>query len=171
MIFYLAQVIAAISFVINVVGMQFNDRKKILLSVVLGGITSITSLCLLGAFSGGWMQIIFTIQAIINYILVKNEKQIPRWLWGGYIIIAIVCSCITFNGFLDILPLVSTVLHTLVILQENESKMRVINLGSVVCWIPYYIVYKAYGMLATACVVFISTLIAICRYDLRGKNE
>ena len=56
------------------------------------------------------------------------------------------------------------------ILQEDESKMRVLNLGSVVCWIPYYIVYKAYGMLATAVVVFISTLIAIFRYDW-GKHD
>ena len=62
--FILAQAISAVSFMINVAGMQFNDRKKILLSVVWGGITSITSLCLLGAFSGGWMQIIFTLQAI-----------------------------------------------------------------------------------------------------------
>lgn len=171
MLFWLAQGIAGISFIINVLGMQFNDKKKIILSVIFGGGTSIASLCLLGAISGSWMQIIFVFQAIINYFIIKKGKRIPNWLIIFYIVIVIISSVLIYEELLDILPLISTVLHTLVIVQDKEKWMRVINLGSVMCWIPYYIIYQSYGTLATSCVVFVSTLIAIYRYDIRGENS
>lgn len=170
MVFWVAQGFAVASFVINVIGMQFNDRKKIILSVVFGGITSVASLWLLGAISGSWMQIVFTVQAIINYCLIKQKKEIPFWLSIIYILMAFICSSITYVEPLDVFPLIATILHTLVILQKKERSMRFINVGSVICWIPYYIVYKSYGTLATACVVLISTLLAIYRYDVRREK-
>ena len=172
MVYWVAQGIALISFVVNVIGMQFNEKKKILLSIIFGGITSIISLCLLGAFSGVWMQIIFTLEAVVNYFILRVNDKISVWVGISYLLVTVVSQIFVFKSAMDVFPFVATVLHTLVILQSKEKNMRIINLGSVICWIPYYFSFKSYGHLATAIVVAISTMIGIIRFDIkRGKNH
>lgn len=167
--FIIAQILSIISCIINVIGLQCKTKKNILISMVFGGITSFVALFMLKAYSGFILQLIFVIQVIINYIFDIKKIKIGKIHIALYILIAFICGISTYKDFIDILPLIATVLHTVTILQPNEKRLRIINLCSVSSWVPYYIYVMAYGNLVSVLFIIVSNVMAILRYDLKQK--
>ncbi len=165
--FLVAQVLSILSCIINVIGLQCKTKKNILLSMVFGGITSFTALLLLHAYSGFILQLVFVIQVLINYIFDIKKIKISKFHVILYIVIAFICGIYSYSSIIDILPLISTILHTITILQPNEKRLRIINLTSVSLWIPYYVCFMAYGNLLSVICIVISNITAILRYDIK----
>ena len=165
--FILAQIFALIACGLNVISMQCKTRKKILLFFLLGNIVGATGLLLLNAYAGALIQFVFGIQTFINYIYAVKNKKISWELITFYIALSVVASIITFKSWIDIIPLVSAILHTVTIIQIKENRIRLVNLSSLLLWIPYYIVFDAYANLFTNICIVISNLISIVRYDIK----
>lgn len=124
---------------------------------------------MLKAYAGALIQFVFGLQTLINYILELERKKNTPSLVVFYIVLSILVSVISFKSWIDAIPLISTVLHTITIIQEKEKRIRIINLSSLVLWIPYYIVFFAWANLITCLCIVISNIISIIRYDIKNK--
>ena len=166
-IFILAQILAFVACGFNVISMQCKKRKQILHFLILGNVVGAIGLLLLKAYAGALIQFVFGLQALINYILEIKNKKNTSLLVSFYIILSIIVSAITFKSWIDIVPLVSAVLHTITIIQEKEKRIRIINLSSLVLWIPYYIAFSAWANLITCLCIVVSNVVSIIRYDIK----
>ncbi len=168
-LFILAQLFAFIACGLNVISMQCKKRKSILFFLILGNIIGAVGLLFLKAYAGALIQFVFGIETIINYVLeIKGKKNTPM-LVAFYILLSAIVSVITFESYIDIIPLVSAILHTITIIQEKEKRIRYINLSSLVLWIPYYIVFDAWANLITCLCIVVSNVVSIFRYDIKSK--
>lgn len=168
-LFILAQLFAFIACGLNVISMQCKKRKSILFFLILGNIIGAVGLIFLKAYAGALIQFIFGIETIINYVLeIKGKKNTPM-LVAFYILLSVIVSVITFESYIDIIPLISSILHTITIIQEKEKRIRYINLSSLVLWIPYYLVFDAWANLITCLCIVVSNVVSIFRYDIKSK--
>ncbi len=168
-LYILAQLFAFVACGLNVISMQCKKRKSILFFLILGNIIGAVGLIFLKAYAGALIQFVFGVETIINYVLeIKGKKNTPM-LVAFYILLSVIVSIITFESYIDIIPLVSAILHTITIIQEKERKIRYINLSSLVLWIPYYIVFDAWANLITCLCIVVSNVVSIFRYDIKSK--
>lgn len=169
-VYILAQVLAIVACALNVISMQCKKRKSILFFLIIGNVVGAVGLILLKAYAGALIQFVFGLETLVNYILeIKHKKNTPL-LVAFYIVLSIIVSAITFKNWIDIIPLASAILHTITIIQEKEKRIRIINLSSLVLWIPYYIAFYAWANLATCLAILVSNIISIVRYDLKSKK-
>lgn len=167
LMFILAQIFALVACGLNVISMQCKKRKQILFYLIIGNIIGAVGLIFLKAYAGAIIQFVFGLETFVNYILeIKGKKNTPL-LVAFYILLSVIVSVITFNSWIDIIPLISAILHTITIIQEKEKRIRYINLSSLVLWIPYYIAFNAWANLATCLCIVVSNIVSIFRYDLK----
>lgn len=165
--FIIAQLFAILACILNIASLQMKKRKNILFLLIFGNVFGAIGLLVLKAYSGALIQFVFTIQTLSNYLLeVKNRKN-NYCTVAIYILISIILSLFSFSTFYDVIPLVSSILRTITIVQENERKIRLFNLSSLILWIPYYIIFNAWINLLTCIFILISNIISIYRYDLK----
>ena len=171
MVFIIAQIMALVACGLNIISMQCKQRKNILLFFLLGNIVGATGLLLLKAYAGALIQFVFAFQTLINYIYAVKDKKITWKLIAFYISLSAIASMITFKSWIDIIPLFSAILHTITIIQMQEKRIRIINLSSLLLWIPYYIVFSAYANLFTCLCIVVSNIVSIVRYDVPKKAD
>lgn len=164
-----SQIINCIGSTINMIGINIKDKRKILLFFIFGNSFVAASLGLLGAKVGMLVQIIFVIESIINYFWEKKFEKYPIWLILLYVIIPVTILAITFETMWDILPIIAGILFPLALLSKN-FKLRLLNLLSVVVWVPYNFNFGQY-VGALSCLIFtIINIVAIIRFDLLKRN-
>ena len=171
LIFIISQVFAIIACLLNVISLQCKKRRDILLFFVIANVFGTAGLILLNAYAGAIIQFLFGVQTLINYILDKKDKKITWKLVTVYMIMSIVASVVTFQHLMDIIPLASAILHTLTIIQTKESRLRLINLSSLVLWLPYYIYFDAIANIVTCLCIVVSNVISIYKYDIKKINK
>lgn len=166
----LSQVINCIGSTINMIGINIRDKKKVLIFFILGNMCVAISLGLLNAKAGMLVQIIFVIETIINYFLEKRNIKYPIWLIIVYVIVPVVVLSITFQSAWDILPIIAGILFPLALLSK-DLKLRLLNLFSVVVWIPYSLHFGQY-VGAISCSIFtIMNIVAIIRLDILKRKS
>lgn len=166
----ISQIINCIGSSINMIGINVRDKRKILLFFIFGNAFVATSLGLLDARVGMFVQIIFVIETIINYFLEKKYDKYPIWLILLYVIIPCALLATTFQTAWDFLPIIASILFPLALISRNLM-LRVLNLFSVMVWIPYNWNFGQY-VGAISCLIFtIINIIAIVRLDILKKKE
>lgn len=166
-LYILAQIFAVIACALNVISMQCKKRKQILFYLIIGNIIGAIGLIFLKAYTGALIQFVFGLETFVNYRLEVSGKKNTPLLVAFYILLSIIVSIVTFKGLIDIIPLVSAILHTITIIQEKEKRIRYINLSSLVLWIPYYIAFYAWANLITCLCIVVSNVVSIFRYDIK----
>lgn len=151
--------------------MQCKKKINILFLLIFANVIGATGLILLKAYTGALIQIVFGIQTLMNYILERKKKDNTIGLIVFYIVLSIIVSLFAFSSYLDFIPLVSAVLHTVTIIQKKEKNIRLFNLSSLVLWIPYYICFSAWANLLTCLLILVSNIISIFRYDIKHKKS
>ncbi len=165
--FLLAQILGFFAMSTNIIAVQLKTKKQILFTIVVGNILFVISYFLLGAYAGALISGINAIEAIINTKLEEKGKPIPKVLIGLYFIIAITIGAITFNSFMDILPVLAAILFILTLIQPKEKNIRLLLLGNNISWLVYDFLAKAYAAGFSDLFVIASTVIALYRYDIR----
>lgn len=167
-----SQIINAIGSIINMTGINFKEKNKILISFILGNICIAIALGMLNAVSGMIIQTIFVIETIINYFYEKNKGEdvkYPMWMILLYVIVPTVILLLFYSSNWDLLPMMSGILFPLAMISK-ELSLRVLNLLSVLFWIPYNFVFGQYVGAISCSITSIVNLIAIIRLDVL-KNK
>ena len=122
-IYIIAQVLAFVACFFHVISMQCKKRKQILFFFIIGNIVGVSGLLLLKVYAGSLIQFVFALETIINYILEIKKKKNTISLVVFYIVLSTITSIITFHSLIDIIPLISAILHTITIIQTEEHKL------------------------------------------------
>ena len=154
----------------NMIGISLKDKRKILIFFTIGNALVATALGLLGATAGMIVQIAFVVETIINYFWEKKYPSEPIWLILIYIAIPLVILIVTFSTYWDILPMVASTLFALSMVSKNFY-LRMLNLLSVVLWIPYNLLFAQYVGIASCGILAAINFIAIVRYDILKKKN
>ena len=93
----IANIINCIGSTINMIGINIKDKRKILLFFIFGNLCVATSLGLLNAKVGMFVQLIFVIETIINYFWEKKHEKYPIWMILLYVILPCIMLIITFS--------------------------------------------------------------------------
>lgn len=167
--FILAQIFGIFVIIFNVIAMQMKHKNQIFFMLIFVSIFSALNFILLKSYSGCFICLFAIIQIIINYCLGKKNKPIPKILVGLYIIISIIIGTFTYKTYIDILPIICSILYTITILQKNEKRIRLISLINIILWIIYDFVSCAYTAGIADILTLVSTLIGIYRYDYKKE--
>ncbi len=167
--FIVAQFLGILVIILNVISMQMKEKKNILLCFLFINIFSSINYFLLESNSGAIICFFAIIQLLINNFFEKRGKNISKIIIAIYIIISIFLGMITYNSFIDIIPIICSILFIFSIIQTKEKYIRILSLLNVLIWIVYGIICKAYTAAISDLITTISTLIGIYRFDIKGE--
>ena len=150
---------------------QFNNRKKLLSSMIIPGLFFIVHFILLGAFTGAIMNILNIFR---NYVF--SQKYSKKWANNNYwlylfTVIYVIAGILTWEGYYTLLPIFAMILENNVFWLKKEKTIRILSILPRFAWFIYsYIVGSFVGM-STETFILGSILIAIYRYDYKSKND
>lgn len=155
----------------NVMAMQMKNKKQIIFCYILANLFSSINFYLLKSYSGAIICLFAIVQTFINNYFEKMKKDVPKVLITLYIIISIILGAITFNKYIDIMPIVCSILYTIIILQKKETNIRKIALINIIIWVLYDILCKAYALVISDLITTVSTIIGIYRFDIKTNKS
>ena len=164
-----AQIINGFGTFSNIIGINMKDKSKTLLLFTLGNTCVAIALGLLNAMTGMAVQIIFVTETIINYFWEKKNNKYPIWLIILYILIPCLILTFTFNSLWDILPILAGIFFPLAVISKKFA-LRMLNLLSVVVWIPYNFYFGQYVGTISCTIFTITNIAAIVRFDILKKK-
>ena len=169
--FILAQALAFLGAISNMVAMQINKKKSILFCYVLANFLYGTNYLLLGGVTGAIICLVEGFETLINGIIENNGKVVPKWLIGLYFIIALGIGIFTYNTLIDVLAIIGGILYILLISVKKESSIRLLTFILMILWIIYDFIYRSYVAGINDIFILISTMIGIYRFDIKkGKK-
>lgn len=169
--FILAQIFGILIIVANALSMQMKKKQQILIMFILANLFSTINFVLLQSYSGAIICFVAIIQTMINYFFDKKKKKLPKWLISSYIIAFILCGLITYQTYLDILPILCSILYTTTIIQTREKNIRRITLINAILWLVYDFAAMAYTAGISDMVILISTLVGMYRFDFKKEKR
>lgn len=169
--FIVAQFFGILVIIANVLSMQMKSKKQIIFMFILANLFSAINFVLLQSYSGAIICSFAIIQTFINKIFEKKGHSVPKLIILLYIIISIILGAITFNSFIDILPIICSILYTITIIQNKEKNIRMISLVNILLWIMYDVVCQAYTAAISDTLTTISTLVGIYRLDYKKSKK
>jgi len=167
----LAQLIGVVALIIIIISYQFDDRKKLVFLQFFSGIFFSIHFIMLGAYTGGIINIIGVIRAAIFYYKGKYKwSSLSLWpilfcLCGG------IASVFTFKSALDLLPALAFSCTSIALWIQNTKYSRLLFLGSSALFIVYNFASLSYSGVVTEAIAICSVLVAIIRFDMLKKNQ
>ncbi len=166
----LSQVINGVGSIINMIGINIKDKRKVLAFFIFGNACVATALGLLGAKVGMIVQIIFVIETIINYFWEKDHDKYPKWLMILYVIAPCIALALVYQSLWDVLPIIGSILFPMSLLSKNFV-LRFLNLLSALTWIPYNLHFGQYVGTVSCTILALMCAVAIVRLDVLEKRK
>lgn len=168
----LAQVIGLIASIIMIGAIQVKSKKNLylILNIIAKTLYGINFI-ILGAYSGTITQAIGLVITIVAYVYTKKSSVVPKFLTIIFIIVTLIGGIFTYNNIYSLMAIGCGITYALIVASKNMKNIRKLNLIQAFLWIIYNFVVKAYTSSISSAFVFVSTLIAIFRYDILKKSS
>ena len=166
-----AQIIGLIASIIMILAIQVKEKKDLFLVLnILVKILYAINFALLTEYAGTTTQIIGLVITIIAFVYAKKKIDIPKWLTCVFVVITLISGIATCKRLVGIMAIVCGITYALIVSSKNMKKIRGLNFIQSLLWTIYDFIIGAYTASISSAFVFVSTVIAIFRYDLK-KNE
>ena len=161
-----AQLVGAAALLIIIISYQFNDRKHIVFLQFFSGIFFSIHYLMLGAATGGIINVIGVIRAAVFFYKGKYKwSSVAFWpilfSASGFVIAAF-----TWQGILSLLPAVAFTCTAIALWSQNPRISRIFFMSSSVLFIIYNFVSTSYSGVVTELIAICSLLIAVVRFDI-----
>ena len=137
--------------------------------MVTSNILNLIHYLLLGAFSGCITKLLAIFRDYFIILKEKNKKLSNSVYLIVFILLYIIATIFTYNGFLSILPLVAAIIYIIFIWNGNEVIIKKIAFFCYFLWLIYNIFVLSIAGIVSNIISIISTLIAIINTDKEGK--
>lgn len=168
--FIMAQISGIIANILFAISPQQKSKNKVIFFQMLSSIAFCIQYLLLGAYSGIAALMLSMIITLIFWIYSNQNKKIPFYWLGIYIIANIIAGIFTYTNIVSVFPIIISVLYIYGIWQENLKVNRIIIFFGSIGWIIYNFLVGAYASSIGNVVSLVSAIIAIWRLDIR-KNK
>lgn len=164
----IAQIIGLIASAINITAIQVKDKKSLYLALsVLVKLLYAINIAMLAEYAGMVTQLISVVITIIAFIYAKKVKDIPKWMTGIFIGATVLCGILTCKRLVGIMAIMCGITYALIVSSKNMKNIRRLTLIQSILWTTYDFLIGAYTASISSAFVFVSTIIAILRYDIK----
>ena len=175
-----AQAIGIVAMAFNITAFQFKSKRALLLFICVGSSLFSVNMLMLGAVTGGLMNILGAVRSLV-YVnkdkLPISVKLINAMFISAYLI-SYVLSFTVFgtepsarNLILELLPIIAMIAMTIAFAGSNSKIIRLSGFISSPCWLTYNIFNNAIGGIICEMFVLVSIISALIRIDILGKKE
>lgn len=159
-----AQIVGAFGILFSLLSFQFVKRKYILLSQMTASLLFSLQLFMVGAVTGGCLDMISFVRSLI--FLNNQKKWASSKLWlVGFIMVMIATGILTWENAWSILPIIGSVLSTVALWMKEGKHIRMISLLVGPCWLVYNIINGAYTGAFNELLAMTSIVIGLIRCD------
>ena len=159
-----AQIVGAFGILFSLLSFQFVKRKYILLSQMTASLLFSLQLFMVGAITGGCLDMISFVRSLI--FLNNQKKWASSKLWlVGFIVVMISTGILTWENAWSILPIIGSVLSTVALWMKEGKHIRMISLLVGPCWLVYNIINGAYTGAFNELLAMTSIVIGLIRCD------
>ncbi len=171
MFFILAQILAVIAFILDIICMQFKKKSGILVIGIISNTMYALEYTFLGAWTGAISFVIGIIRNITYFIYEKKKYKPNIIVLIIFVFLIVGAGIYTWKDITSLLPVIALVLWTIVSWQSNTKWMRLAEAFICIMWIIYDLFVGAYAGIITEFIILCSTTIGIFRYDIKKKEE
>lgn len=165
----LVQIIGFVAVGFSFAIFQVNNRKKMLMIMICAGLLYTVHFFLLGAFTGAAINLVGVFR---NYAFHRLKPHKHSWLMPGFfILLFIIVSIWTWQGFISLLPLGGAVSGTIAFWQTNTKHIRRLALIASPLWFTYNLISGSYPGMIVEIVMLTSNLIGMFRFDFRPAKS
>lgn len=168
--FILAQILGLFALLTSVIAIQFKRKGKILFFTCLVNTLTVVQFILLDALTGAIIGALNTIRCIVFFIYEAKTKNQSIIVLLIFEIFTITAGILTFNNIWDLLPILSTLLYTYGLWQNNITFLKISSAIMCIGWIIYDIIILAYVEAFRSFCEFISSIIAVFIQIKSQKN-
>ena len=174
------QAIGIVAMALNISAYQFKSKRSLLLCLCMGSALFSVNLFLLGAVTGGIMNVLSVIRSLV-YI---NKDKLPISIKSVNLIfilsylISYVLSFTIFgtepivqNFILELLPIIAMSAMTIAFADNNAKIIRLSGFISSPCWLIYNIFNNAIGGMLCEIITLVSIISALIRIDILGNKK
>lgn len=136
------------------------NTKQILLMQTISFLFKSFHYYLLGGISGFVTSFISMLRNIIFYRIKENYI-----FTIVFIIIYIIIGIVTYNSFYSLLPVIATIVYTLIINYDNPKYLRLGMLFTSITWLIYNIYIISYSGIIIQIIMIITNIFAIIKLD------
>ncbi len=172
--FFMAQLFGLLALIFNIITVHFKTKEKILICSILSNLVVTIEFFLLNAITGAIVSIINLFRCIIFYFYKKKNKKPSLLILILFEIIVIISGAISYQNIWSLIPIIATVSYTYGLWQDDVKRIKYISAIIALEWSIYNIIVMAYVGSIQGVVQFISSIIAIIRYNHkynRRSNE
>lgn len=161
-----AQIIGLIASILMIIAIQVKEKKSLFLVLnIMVKILYGVNFAMLAEYAGTVTQAIGLVITIIAFIYAKKKLDIPKWMTYVFIGVTLICGFITCRRVIGIMAIACGVTYALIVSSKNMKKIRQLNFVQSLMWTIYDFIIGAYTASISSAFVFVSTIIAIIRYD------
>lgn len=170
MLFILAQICGIIALILTVISVQFKEKEKIMICMILANVIVAIQYFLLNALTGAVISLLNTIRCIVFYTYKKKNKNPSLMTLVIFEIIAILSGMVTWQDMWSLIPIVVTVIYTYGLWQDNVKIIRITTAIVGLGWAIYNIVVQAFVGAIQETAQLISALIALYKEKFASKQ-
>ena len=141
-----------------------------MLCLMTASLAFCTQLFLLGAITGGCVDLISTVRTAIFANNSKKWASSPWWL-AGFIAVMIATGIMTWKDPWSILPILGSILSTVALWMKKERNIRLVSLLVGPCWMVYNTVTGAYTGAISEVIAMTSIVIGLLRHDRKKITQ
>ena len=165
-----AQIIGVFGLICSLLSFQMKNRKWIMAFQMTASLSFSAQLFMLGAITGGCVDMISFIRTMIFSQNSKKWASSPVWLYV-FLGIMIIAGALTWQNAWDILPIIGSMLSTLALWMKREKHIRLISLSVGPCWLVYNLVKGAWSGALNEVLAMTSIVIGMIRNDTKKADK
>lgn len=159
MIYFCAQLIGCIGFVIALFAYHKNKKNKILINMILSNIFYLIHYLMLNAYSGCLTKAVAICRDI--FIVSKKSKLISNIFLTIFILIYIIIGIFTYNNVWSLFPILAALIYLIPVWNGNEIVIKKTAFVGYILWLIYNIFVLSIIGIISNIVSIISVFIAI----------
>ena len=170
----IAQSIGIVAMIFNVLSYQRKKYSGVIGMQLCGGILFSANFFMLGAVTGGFMNVLAVMRAIVflKRDTFHTEKLAWQFGFGAAFILLYVLSftafgvpATTFNLIMEFVPVAAMIFSTYIMRMNDAKILRKYGLFVSTPWLVYNIAHVAIGAIICECLNLCSIVIGILRLD------
>lgn len=168
--YILSQVLVAVSDVLCILSMLSKKKKQVVFYLILSTVLFTTHYICLDGWTGAAMGLIELVFLIVMYLLeAKGKQQYSPHLSTATIVVSVVLSVITWDGWISLLPMLAMVIYLLGMMFTNVVFVKAGAFIRLVLNGVYMLMLKSYFGAGLSVVILVFTIIGIVN-DYRAKR-
>ncbi len=170
-LFIFAQILGGLGAISMMLSSWQKSRKKIFVFLLFDNIFYLLQYIVLGAYAGAITNVVGLVRTILFSKKGKNKFLSSNYPFAIVIFLYIILNVFTYDGLFSLFPSVASIVYAIVLWQDEPKKIRMGSSFMLFMWFIYNLVVRAYVGALTEFCLFVSSVIAIIKIDLKHKSE